>query len=238
MVHIENMSFGSGNGSAIPATSSGISHFRRDSLGSPSDRPKDDPVDVKSNTVLERSHNFLPISPISSTSVPPIMITAFWQVSESQVARINAYRVLFLVSTNVRRQLTISPKIPKTSKYWTTTRVSKEPFSCTDCMNLAEAGSLPQTLQDRVYPFLSGQDGLHEMDHIARALSDEDEALKVVPQDRGLQQTYPAKPLPLSSPGGRLTMAAYLENLRCSLYSEQDFHTIATSASEALSGIR
>jgi hypothetical protein len=95
-------------------------------------------------------------------------------------------------------------------------------------MDLAEAGSLPQTLQDRVYHSLSGQDGLHENDHIALALSDEDDALKVVPQDSGLQQTYPAEPLPLSPPDGRLTMAAYLENLGCSLYSEQDVHTIAT----------
>ncbi|KAF2033180.1 hypothetical protein EK21DRAFT_86605 [Setomelanomma holmii] len=202
------------------AVAKGTSDSRRDSLNTPSDWSQ-------GGKVSARLSNGSPMPHATKHPVPRIMITWFWEDSESQSARTNCYRILFSKSTNVRCQLTISITVPRTSKYWTTTKISKEPFSCGDTVFLVEPGSLPQTLQDHVYHLLSNKesDSMRENDHIALALQGVDDTLQIVSQ-----QAAPAPfagLLPSTTPKDGLGMTAWLEDLGCPLYSEADVQTLS-----------
>ncbi|KAH7080204.1 hypothetical protein BKA63DRAFT_237873 [Paraphoma chrysanthemicola] len=210
MTAIENMSSGLATTIASQKEGETTSVLRRDSL--------------QPSTILEAPKN-LEKPTTGNASVPPLMITAFWQESESPSSRINCYRVLFSKSRNVRCQLAVSVTIPKASKYWLVTKLSSEPYSCGDTMFLAEAGSLPQTLQDRMYDVLSKQDELHDNGHVVLALADDDESLELVPEDS--DQTSTPAPILVDTPRGNLTIAAYLETLGCKVYTEKEVRTIS-----------
>ncbi|KAH7086514.1 hypothetical protein FB567DRAFT_72668 [Paraphoma chrysanthemicola] len=210
MAAVENISSGLAVKIADQKDGEKTSVLRRDSL--------------QPSTILDVTNN-LGMPTKGSTSVPPLMITAFWQESESSSSRTNCYRVLFSKSTNVRCQLTVSVTITKVSKYWPTTKLTSELYSCGDTMFLAEAGSLPQTLQDRMYDILSRQDGSHDNGNVVLALSDDDESLELVPQDSD-QVSAPA-PILVDTPHGSLTAAAYLETIGCKVYTEDEVRTIS-----------
>jgi hypothetical protein len=179
-------------------------------------------------SILERSPKFSPAGYTADSPAPSIIITSSWQMTESQSSRKNLYHIFFSSTANVYHQLTVSVDIPRSSRYWATTKVPRQQFKCRDYMFLVSTVSLPQSLQDEIWHILVRKTSVAEQAHLELTLH---------PESENTSETSPKPPCQVFSSLHVRPQSVFndsdmilrsLEDLGCPLYDEREVHTLAT----------
>ncbi|KAH7080205.1 hypothetical protein BKA63DRAFT_237874 [Paraphoma chrysanthemicola] len=178
-------------------------------------------------TSFEMSKRFRPSAYTSTNSVPAIIITSYHQQTISRSSRTNIYNGLLSRSPNVYHQFTLSLEIHKSSRYWRATKVSKEIYNSRDALSFASLFPLPCNLQDHIQQLLASEEALEERSCVAMFLTEEEQHGRKVQQALSRvrfrsSQRQPSKP----SLDGQ-AMIAYLKDLGCPLWIEQEVHLLA-----------
>ena len=171
-------------------------------------------------TPLESSRNFFPESYIMDSQIPTsflVVISASESLS-SVDSKINSYALLYLDSFRHWHWLTISIRIPCSSKYWAITKTTAANNSRKwRTPNIASCSVLPYSLLKKIQVFLNREERFEDDTTICLSLSDGD---GVMAQPQKPHTKAPPASFPLSSAFSNAL--DYLHDLGCRQYDESD----------------
>ncbi|KAF2804368.1 uncharacterized protein BDZ99DRAFT_502580 [Mytilinidion resinicola] len=84
------------------------------------------PLCAEPASLLELSHNFLPESYTSTSLIPKMIITSFYEQSTSTLSRTDGYQVLYFQSPRRWFHINALLEIPQSSVYWANTKVLEQ----------------------------------------------------------------------------------------------------------------
>ena len=171
-------------------------------------------------TSLEASRQFFPESYTVDAQIPLscLVVVEHFEQSTLVDSKTNVYRLIYLNSFRRWQWLTIYMQIPRSSRYWTATKVTQQDKGRKwQTSFISSSAGLPYSLVRKIQGFLRQEVKVNDNAKVHLSLCDRDD-IKLQTQVSNIDiLSTPSLPLPVPS-----YTLAYLHDLGCQQYNESE----------------